>query len=134
MVQVRSTASVVRPFVTTLLGLVLVGCSEGGSAVEPAAVYQPPDMSKFIMSSENDADGDGDGVKETHVRHYKNLAGDKVFSMTAKDRLWAWSLESRGADGKDLTRNYVIRDSNCDGVFDERYGLDEEFRVPEWLK
>jgi hypothetical protein len=28
----------------------------------------------------------------------------------------------------------VIRDSNCDGTFDERYGLDEQFHVPDCLK
>lgn len=84
--------------------------------------------------AESDADGDGDGVKETHVRRYKNLAGDKVFSMTTGGRVWAWSLESHAGDAKDLTLNYVIRDGDCDGVFEERFGLDAEFQVPDCLK
>lgn len=98
-------------------------------------VYQAPDIRQFLLISENDGDGDGDGVKETHILRYRNLAGDNVFSMTTKGRLWAWSLESHvGAGGADSDRNYVIRDSDCDGVFDGRYRLDEQFHVPDCLK
>ena len=52
--------------------------------------------------------------------------------MTTRDRLWAWSLNTRDNDSG--VRNYVIRDSNCDGVFDEVYGLDDEYHVPDCLK
>jgi hypothetical protein len=52
--------------------------------------------------------------------------------MTSNGRLWAWSLDTR--DDESGVHNYVIRDSNCDGVFDEVYGLDAEFHVPECLK
>jgi hypothetical protein len=116
-----------------LLVLLIPGCSQGGSAVEGAR-YAPPALDQFLPTSENDADGDGDGVKETHVRHYRSRAGDRLFSMTTRERLWAWSLQSHAGDPKDLTRNYVIRDSDCDGSFDERFGLDQEYRVPDCLK
>jgi hypothetical protein len=97
--------------------------------------YQAPDLSKFLLISEEDGDGDGDGVKETHILRYRNMAGDGVFSMTTKDRLWAWSLELYGGSGEtDPERSYVIRDSDCDGTFDERYSLDEQFHVPDCLK
>lgn len=99
-----------------------------------AGTYPAPDMSQFLLVSEEDGDGDGDGVNETHILRYKNVAGDSAFSMTTKDRLWAWSLESHGPGEADPGRNYVIRDSNCDGTFDERYGLDEQFYVPDCLK
>jgi hypothetical protein len=95
--------------------------------------YQAPETEGFVLTGEEDGDGDGDGIKETHIRHYRNLAGDSVFSMTTKDTLWAWSMSSHGGGGTDPGHNYVIRDSNCDGSFDERYGLDEEFHVPECL-
>ena len=96
--------------------------------------YPAPDMSQFLLVGEEDGDGDGDGVNETHIRRYRNLAGDSAFSMTTKDRLWAWSLESHGPSEADPERNYVIRDSDCDGTFDERYGLDEQFHVPDCLE
>jgi hypothetical protein len=99
--------------------------------------FSSPDMSEFLLVSEEDGDGDGDGdgINETRIRHYRNVAGDKVFSMTTKDRLWAWSVESRASSGEvNLDRNYVIRDSDCDGLFDERYSLDEQFHVPDCLK
>ena len=108
-----------------------------GTAVhtKEAGTYPAPDMSQFLLVGEEDGDGDGDGVKETHILRYRNVEGDSAFSMTTKDRLWAWSLEAHGGPGEvDLERNYVIRDSNCDGTFDERYSLDEQFHVPVCLK
>lgn len=97
-------------------------------------VFQAPDINTYILHGESDGDGDGDGVNETHIRRYLNKAGDSVFSMASGDRLWAWSLNTNGSDDdSDLEKNYVIRDSNCDGVFDEKYRLDEEFHVPECI-
>ena len=107
------------------------------AAAMDTGVYQAPDLDKFLLIGGEDADGDGDGTKETHIVHYQDVAGDKVFSMTTNGRLWAWSLKMQGSDGAETREggwNYVIRDSDCDGVFDERYGLDEEFHVPDCLK
>ena len=120
-----------------LIGAVAV-CSLFFGALPPLAAmeageYQAPEMEGFIITQEEDGDGDGDGIKETHIRRYRNLAGDSVFSMTTKDSLWAWSMNAHG-DDTDVSGHYVIRDSNCDGSFDERYGLDEEFHVPDCLK
>ena len=96
--------------------------------------FAAPEMAKYVSVGESDGDGDGDGIKETHITRYRSLAGDRVFSMSSKDTLWAWSLDTGGDDDGDLNANYVIRDSDCDGVFDERYGIDEEFHVPTCLK
>lgn len=111
--------------------LALASMTTPASAVDTGD-YNAPVLEGFAMTSEEDGDGDGDGVNETHIRHYMNLTGDRVFSMTTKDRLWAWSSESPG--GADPEKNYVIRDSDCDGVFDERYGLDDEFHLPDCVK
>jgi hypothetical protein len=96
--------------------------------------YQPPDVTAFVLISEEDGDGDGDGVEETHILRYRDLDGNSIFSMTTKGRLWAWSLESVGSSAVSGSGNYVIRDSDCDGIFDERYALTEEFHVPDCLK
>ena len=93
--------------------------------------FGAPSLVGFSKTSEEDADGDGDGNKETHVVHYMNEAGDRLFSMTTKGTLWAWSRQSHVST--DPLENYVIRDSDCNGVFNERYTLDEEFHVPECL-
>lgn len=116
-----------------VLALVLASTGRPVDAMEPGT-YEAPDISRFIVVSEEDGDGDGDGVKETHIRRYRDLDGDSAFSMTTGDRLWAWSLESQGSGAEDPARNFVIRDSDCDGTFDERYGLDEEFHVPDCVK
>lgn len=94
--------------------------------------FQPPSLEGFSLSSEEYADGDGDGNKETHVRHYSNARGDRLYNMTTKGVRWAWSKQSHAGAGPD--NNFVIRDSNCDGVYDQKYSLDEEYHVPDCLK
>jgi hypothetical protein len=98
-----------------------------------AIQFTPPDIAGFQLHEQRDADGDGDGENETHIMHYLNENGDSVFSMTTKGRIWAWSLDTRDNDTGG-PNNYVIRDSDCDGVFDEAYGLEDEFQVPDCLK
>lgn len=141
-------------FVPALLipGLFLCACSEQSSqnpaagtpdnslapapqdaAVVERGMYFKPELDDFAPHNEYDDDGDGDGFNETRVRRYISSKGDTAFSMTTSDRLWAWSLDSQGGDDTDIHKNYVIRDSNCDGVFDERYSLNAEFHVPACL-
>ena len=117
-----------RPAV--ILGFLVVLSGFTGYAV--ASQFEPPKLDGFNLHAESDADGDGDGKNETHVKQYFNASGDSIVSMTTKGRLWAWSLDTRENDSG--VRNYVIRDSNCDGVFDEVYGLDDEFHIPDCLK
>lgn len=109
--------------------------SPAGPADAPGmekGMFFKPDLSEFALHNEYDDDGDGDGIKETHVRRYINKAGDTAFSMTTSGTLWAWSLDTKDDDA-DIRKNYVIRDSNCDTVFDERYSLDAQFTVPACL-
>jgi hypothetical protein len=96
--------------------------------------YAAPSLDRFLLVSSSDEDGNEDGVNETHVRRYRSPEGDRIFSMTSQDRLWAWSLDTHGDDDKDVERNYVIRDSDCDGRFDERYSMDQQFLLPECLE
>jgi hypothetical protein len=98
-----------------------------------ASHFNPPSLDGFSPSGERDADGDGDGVNETHVQQYTNPAGDSIYSMTTNGRLWAWSLETKGEESSG-PRNYVIRDSDCDGIFDEVYGLDDKYYLPDCVK
>jgi hypothetical protein len=97
-----------------------------------ATNFEPPKLDGFNLHIERDADGDGDGVNETHIMQYFDASGDSIVSMTTKGQLWAWSLNTRNSSTGN--NNYVIRDSDCDGIFDEVYGLDEEFHVPDCLE
>jgi hypothetical protein len=97
-----------------------------------AGQFEPPDMDGFSLHGERDADGDGDDINETHIKQYLNSNGDSAYSMTTNGKLWAWSLDTRDDDSGPY--NYVIRDSNCDGNFDEVYGLTEEYHVPDCVK
>ncbi len=112
----------------------LLGCAFCSSAALAGVqdAYDAPDMTGFRLTQEEDGDGNGDGVKETHIRHYQNAAGDRLFSMVTRGRLWAWSRQS-GDGSSDADHNFVIVDSNCDGAFDKRYALDDQFHLPECL-
>jgi len=100
--------------------------------VAQASPFTPPDLAGVNQHDEREADGDGDGQNETTLGQYLNANGDSIVSFTSNGRVWAWSLDTR--DSELGPENYVIRDSDCDGTFDEVYGLDEEFHVPECVK
>ena len=106
----------------------------GPAPAYETGLFMGPGMEGFVRIQEYDGDGDSDGVKETRIRRFMNTHGDRMFTMTTKDQLWAWSVDAADGDDGDLNRNYVLRDSNCDGRFDERYGLDEGFNLPDCLK
>ena len=111
--------------------LLAVLLTPSAKAVETGE-FQPPSLDGFTFTSEEYADGDGDGVKETRVWHYSNGRGDRLYNMTTKGVRWAWSKQSHAGAGSE--NNFVIRDSNCDGIYDQKYSLDEEYHVPDCLK
>ena len=97
-----------------------------------AGQFTPPELEGFNLHDEREADGDGDGKNETRLGQYLNPNGDSIVSFTSNGRVWAWSLNTRDSDSG--PKNYVFRDSDCDGTFDEVYGLDDEFLVPYCVK
>jgi len=121
-----------RSCLQTMLVMAGTVALSGLPQVVNAEQFEPPSLEGFTLHIERDADGDGDEVNETHIKQYLSQSGDSIVSMTTKDRLWAWSLNT--LDNDSGVRNYVIRDSNCDDIFDEVYGLDDEYHVPDCLK
>ena len=115
--------------VIMLAGIAALAALTGNAVAEQ---FDPPSLEGFMLHAERDADGDGDGKNETHIKQYLNTSGDSLASMSIKGVTWAWTLNTR--DSNLGSKNYVIRDSNCDGIFDEVYGLDEEFHVPDCMK
>ena len=120
------------PIRISLLTIMLAVLLAGILPVAQATEFNPPALEGFNLHDERDADGDGDDINETQIGQYLNSDGDSLVSFASKEQVWAWSLDTR--DSEIGSENYVIRDSNCDGVFDEVYGLDEEFHVPDCLK
>jgi hypothetical protein len=110
----------------------LVFTLAGMPGITQATAFTPPDLEGFNLHEERDADGDGDGKNETKLGQYLNANGDSLVSFTSNGKVWAWSLDTHDSDIG--PQNYVIRDSDCDGTFDEVYGLDDEFHVPDCLK
>lgn len=130
--RITSVLSAKRVGGLTVFALILFAALAADMRTAGAGPFQPPALDGFEVHSERDRDGDGDGVKETRTKQYMNQNGDSLVSMTTNGRLWAWSLDTRDDDAG--IRNYVIRDSNCDGTFDEVYSLEQDFHVPECVK
>ena len=126
-------AAVLRGASLPLLIVVLLLSAAPSIAVE-TGLFTAPEMEGFVKIQELDGDGNDDGVKETRIRRFRNVNGDRMFTMTAKDQLWAWSVDAVDDDDSQINRNYVLRDSDCDGRFDERYRLDEGFNLPACLE
>jgi hypothetical protein len=122
----------IQSFFQVLLLMACVAALSGKSQLVHAEQFEPPSLDGFNLHDERDGDGDGDGVNETRIKHYLNNNGDSLVSMSIGGVIWAWSLDTRDNDSG--VRNYVIRDSDCDGVFDEVYSLDDEFHVPACIK
>ncbi len=116
----------------SLLIVMLMYALTGLLPVAQATPFTPPDLEGFNLHDERDADGDDDGENETRLDQYLNANGDSIVSFTSNGQIWAWSLNTRDSDIG--SQNYVIRDSDCDGTFDEVYGLDDEFHVPDCVK
>ena len=126
-------AAVLRGASLPLLIVVLLLSAAPSIAVE-TGLFTAPEMEGFVKIQELDGDGNDDGVKETRIRRFRNVNGDRMFTMTAKDQLWAWSVDAVDDDDSQINRNYVLRDSDCDGSFDQRYRLDEGFNLPACLE
>lgn len=120
-------------FSLSSLLLAMIFIAAGMPSLARASHFDPPSLEGFTPAGEQDADGDGDGVNETRIQKYHNAAGDSIYSMTTNGHLWVWSLETKG-ESNSGPRNYVIRDSDCDGIFDEVYGLDDEYYLPDCVK
>jgi len=99
-------------------------------------LFQPPSLEGYTLSEEKMLDKDKikDGVKETKLEIYVNAAGQKIGKYSTNGKTWEWAIKSV-QDVNDNTHNYAIRDSNCDGQFDERYAFTgEEVYLPDCLK
>ena len=119
--------------VSLLLPLCFFALLQPAHALEKGE-YPAPALDQFQPADESGADVDGDGVNESLIKRYTNEAGESLFSFTTGDRVWAWSFAIVVGDQLDPTKSYLIRDNNCDGVFDEKYRTDEDFQIPACLK
>ena len=55
-----------------LLVIVVILGVGGATGTANATQFNPPKLDGYSLANEHDADGDGDGVKETHVQQYYN--------------------------------------------------------------
>jgi hypothetical protein len=87
--------------------------------------FQSPNLKDYQLSKEWDDNSVWN--KDTHVKMYRNENGDRVYGFLTNNQVWGWRvvLSNVKETGHDLTKNYKIRDSNCNGTFDEKYSIEE---------
>ena len=99
-------------------------------------VYQPPSLEgyHFDKAKKFDKDWPEDGIKETLVERFLNSKGQGILKYTTKGKTWAWGIMGNPSDRNDTTNNFLIRDSDGDGSYDEKYLGNEGFSLPDYLK
>lgn len=120
----------------TTLAVILLLTSALGLAFE-MGVFEPPSLDGYLLVEEKllDKDEVKDGIKETRLEKYQSRSGEKIGKYVTGGKNWAWAVAPNRKDVCHYPDNYVIRDSDGDGVFDERYRFcGEEFWLPAWTK
>lgn len=111
---------------------------------EESTTFPAPNLDRFTMQKEWDESNVDAKWKDTHHVKYTNSSGDIIDKLvanqwvvrdekaqsdiSAKDSIvWGWRIVSKDAKSKsvDMTKGYLIIDSNCNGTFDKRYPLKE---------
>lgn len=97
--------------------------------------YEVPDLTGYTKTKEGylDLDRTQDGIKETFVEIFQDPNGKVILKYQTKGKTWAWFYAGNPSDRKDTINNYTIVDSDCDGIFDEKYGS-ERYYVPKCLE
>lgn len=120
----------------TTLAVILLLTSASGLAFE-MGVFEPPSLDGYSLVEEKllDKDEVKDGTKETRLEKYQSRSGEKIGKYVTGGKNWAWAVAPNRKDVCHYPDNYVIRDSDGDGVFDEQYRFcGEEFWLPAWTK
>lgn len=101
-------------------------------------VFQPPSLDGYTLDRTKYSDKDTiiDGIKETKIEVFKNSSGQIIAKYTTNNKTWAWAklMDPSDVNNIDTSINYVIRDSDGDGKFDEMYNRTEDFYLPNWVK
>jgi len=104
------------------------------SAMEKG-VFKPPSLEGYtlVQTKQLDKDKVKDGIKETTLEIYGNAIGQYIGKYTCNGIIWEWGVKANN-NNDDTINNYILRDSDGDGIFDERYGGNETTYVPDWVK
>lgn len=99
-------------------------------------VFQPPGLDGYAFVEEKSLDKDEkpDGIRETRLEIYQSRSGEKIGKYVTGGKTWAWAVAPNRKNVCHYPDNYAIRDSDGDGVFDERYRYcNEDFWLPAFL-
>jgi len=126
----------VRPAQILVFGLILGQfMSEPAQAME-TGTFEPPSLDGYVFVEEKHLDKNEkmDGIRETRLEKYQSRNGERIGKYVTGGKTWAWAVAPNRVDVCRYPDNYAIRDSDGDGVFDERYRYcGEEFWLPQFL-
>jgi hypothetical protein len=87
----------------------------------------------YLSRRSKGVDVDENGSKETMLFRYE-CQKKVIIRFTTKGKTWAWAILLNREDKADEINNYVVYDSNGDGIFNRKYGGSENFNLPDYLK
>ncbi len=123
--------------VLLLVALLTLGMS-GSALAKENGEYAVPSLKGFALVRTFTADTDEtqDGTEESVVSVYRNDFGDQIGSISTNGYIWLWSRRDRNYEQnrQDTNLNFSIRDTDCSGVFRERYASGEHFFLPQCLR
>ena len=116
-----------------VMGAILMGFSAYAKEVEN---FKKPSLDGFWHYGDVSVDKDKDGVKESVISFYKNSQGDKILKTRTNNQIWKWGEKSHNypQDKDNITKNYIIIDTDCDGKFDAKHNLESVDSIPSCLK
>ena len=97
--------------------------------------YAKPSLDGYVLERTKmlDKSPAPDGENETLVEIYVR-DGRYILRYLYDGREWAFGIIGNVQGGPaDERNNFAVRDSDGDGLYDERYVGEEEFFLPEWL-
>lgn len=107
-----------------------------GAIAAETGRYSPPSLDGYKLDRVKHIDKDQkrDGNAETLVEIFAK-DGKYILRYTTRGKQWAWGVIGNVEGGPDdAVNNFALRDSNGDGLYDERYVGEEEFFLPAWIR
>lgn len=96
-------------------------------------VFQPPSLDGYTLVETKllDKSDPPDGVKETTGYKYQR-GNDSIIGLNVTNgRLWAVVVINKVNDKHDAVSNFVLIDSRCRGVFDEKIDAATVYYMPD---
>jgi len=123
----------VKTKILLLLVALLVSIALQSHAMEKG-IFQPPSLEGYTLVQTKQLDKDNNGSRETTLEIYAKGKTKLIGKYITDGKVWGWAIYNDLQNRDDPFKNFSIRDSNGDGIFNEKYTTTEEYPLPDYLK